>query len=252
MQSIQFTSLNDSMIEGIKSKNAKMFHMMVYRCSNLKINQVTIQAPSNSPNTDGIHISLSNNTHITNTNIRTGDDCISIGQTNKGLYISDVRCGPGHGISVGSLGKFKDDEDVADIYLKNCELHGTTNGLRIKTWQKSYQMTCSNFTYENVIMKKVFNPIIIDQEYCPNGVGKCGGKSTSSQVKIVDVTYKDIKGTSASPNAINLLCSKSNPCKGLVFRNINLKHTGRAETNSTCMNVANPKISNVYPPICKN
>lgn len=222
---------------------------MIFRCNNLKVNKISISAPGDSPNTDGIHISLSNNIAITNTKISTGDDCISVGQTNRGLFISNVVCGPGHGISVGSLGKYQNDKDVRDIVVKNCDISRTTNGLRIKTWQKSYSLTCSNFTFQNIKMSNVLNPIIIDQEYCPFGIGRCGGKSTSSQVKIQDVTYDTIKGTSASQIAINLKCSKNHPCKGLMFRNIKLKYTG-GQSQSTCLNVANSKFNNVFPPTC--
>lgn len=227
-----------------------MFHMMIFRCNNLMVDSVKINAPGNSPNTDGIHISLCNNIIIKNTKISTGDDCISIGQTNRGLSITNVICGPGHGISVGSLGKYNSDKDVSDIMVSRCNIKGTTNGVRIKTWQKSYPLTCRNFTFQNIKMDNVLNPIIIDQEYCPYGNGRCGGQSTSSQVSIRDVTYDTIKGSSASQVAINLKCSKSHPCKNLRFRNVNLKYN-RGTTQSTCLNVANPNMNSVYPLTCK-
>jgi polygalacturonase len=36
-------------------------------------------------------------------------------------------------ISVGSLGKNRDNEEVYDVYVRNCTFIGTTNGGRIKT-----------------------------------------------------------------------------------------------------------------------
>ncbi|KAL1824624.1 hypothetical protein ACET3Z_011402 [Daucus carota] len=65
----------------------------------------------------------------------TGDDCISIGGGSKKLRINDIICGPGHGISVGSLGKHGDYDDVDDVEIIGAVFTGTTNGARIKTWQ---------------------------------------------------------------------------------------------------------------------
>ncbi|XP_019052912.1 PREDICTED: probable polygalacturonase At3g15720 [Nelumbo nucifera] len=71
-------------------------------------------SPENSPNTDGIHIQSVDNMLIQRTDIgaadfdflcQTGDDCISIGDYTSNINVKDIICGPGHGISIGSLGK---------------------------------------------------------------------------------------------------------------------------------------------------
>ena len=87
----------------------------------------------------------------------------------RNVVISEVMCGPGHGISVGSLGKHDGEQDVEDIVVKNCIFYGTTNGLRIKTWAAplSQPLKVSNIFYDNIVMKHVWDPIIIDQQYCP-------------------------------------------------------------------------------------
>lgn len=166
-QSLQFSFMNNSIVEGITSKNSKMFHIMILACIDMKVRRLKIIAPEDSPNTDGIHIALSTNVEVTQTQIGTGDDCISIGPTNNGITITDVECGPGHGISVGSLGKYSSDKDVSNVLVKDCKITKTTNGVRIKTWEHSFPMTCRNFTFENIKMVDVSNPIIIDQHYCP-------------------------------------------------------------------------------------
>lgn len=125
-----------------------------------------ISAPKNSPNTDGIHIGQSNGVEISSSVIGTGDDCVSIGQGSKNINITDVYCGPGHGISVGSLGKAK-DEQVIGLTVRNCTFTETDNGVRIKTWPDSTEGLASNFTFDNIVMNNVGNPIVIDQQYCP-------------------------------------------------------------------------------------
>ncbi|CAA7029685.1 unnamed protein product [Microthlaspi erraticum] len=79
------------------------------------ITGVTVTAPGDSPNTDGIKFGFCSNIRISNTNIGTGDDCIAILSGTSNMDISNVKCGPGHGISVGSLGKNKGEKDVNGI-----------------------------------------------------------------------------------------------------------------------------------------
>lgn len=146
--------------------NSKNIHFKVFGCGNMTFSHVNISAPPNSPNTDGIHISHSTNIHVLDSHIGTGDDCIAMIAGSNNINISGVTCGPGHGISIGSLGN-SPNEVAKDIYVKNCTLIGTQNGLRIKTWASSIVGNVTNINYEDIIMKRVQNPIIIDQNYCP-------------------------------------------------------------------------------------
>lgn len=98
MQSIKFSKLTNTVVHGITSLNSKSFHMHVNMCQNFKAYDLTITAPSDSPNTDGIHISSSDHVDVSHSVIGTGDDCISIGQGVTSLGVTSITCGPGHGI----------------------------------------------------------------------------------------------------------------------------------------------------------
>lgn len=126
-----------------------------------------MKAPENSPNTDGIHIGRSKQIYITDSIIQTGDDCISIGDGVEEIHVKNVVCGPGHGISVGSLGKNQNEEPVTGIYIENCTLINTMNGIRVKTWPNSFQTIVSDMHVKDIHVQNVSNPIIIDQNYCP-------------------------------------------------------------------------------------
>ena len=106
-QNIRFDFITNSIVHDIKSKDSKFFHINVMECKNLQIQHVTIIAPGDSPNINGIHIGRSSKITITNANIGTGDDCISIGDGTQDVTANQVTCGPDHGISVGSLGRYK-------------------------------------------------------------------------------------------------------------------------------------------------
>lgn len=98
MQSLKFNNVKDAKIRGIQFLNAMGFHMHITNSYLIRIHSLRITAPIDSPNTDGMHISKSQAVKIARTVIRTGDDCISIGQGATNVTINQVTCGPGHGI----------------------------------------------------------------------------------------------------------------------------------------------------------
>lgn len=102
----------NALIQGITSLNSKGFHIGIVNGGKITIQHVTIRAPADSPNTDGIHTQNTNKIKIINSNIGTEDDCISIGEGSTNINITGVNCGPGHGISIGSIGKHPSDKGV--------------------------------------------------------------------------------------------------------------------------------------------
>ncbi|KAK6917145.1 Glycoside hydrolase, family 28 [Dillenia turbinata] len=222
---LRFHFVNNSMVHHLRLIDSKGIHMMFYGCYNIYVDHIHISAPGDSPNTDGIHIALSSNIHISYSTIGTGDDCIALLSGARNVNVSHVNCGPGHGISVGSLGNTQGEEDVTGLLVQSCMFTGTLNGVRIKTWANpSFPLTASSFTFQDLIMNNVYNPIIIDQEYSDLSTYPEQG---SSQVQIRDVKYINIRGNSMSQVAINFLCSEFKPCQNLELNNINLDYHGR-------------------------
>ncbi|KAL1196041.1 Exopolygalacturonase [Cardamine amara subsp. amara] len=234
-----FAFVNNSRIKDITSLNSKMGHFNFFSVHHFNITGVTITAPGDSPNTDGIKMGSCSNIHISNTNIGTGDDCIAILSGTTDLDISNVKCGPGHGISVGSLGKNKDEKDVKNLTVRDTVFNGTSDGIRIKTWESSAsKIVVSNFVYENIQMINVEKPINIDQKYCPHPPCE-HEKKGESHVQIQDIKLKNIYGTSKNKVAVNLQCSKSFPCKNVELIDINFKNNGVEDgpVTAVCENV---------------
>ncbi|XP_050237273.1 exopolygalacturonase-like [Mercurialis annua] len=245
--SIKLIQVKNAIIHDISSIDSKYFHFHVTDCSAITAYNLKITAPGDSPNTDGMHISDTSTVNISSSTIATGDDCISIGQGVSKATITGIMCGPGHGISVGSLGRRQNEADVNGITVRNCTLSKTTNGARIKTFAGSPPGNALSITYEDIIMDQVQNPILIDQKYGSKGSSK------GSQVKVKDIHFKNIRGTTTTNLAVNLDCSPSVPCEGIEFADIDLALTGsNAKTiSSSCSNAKVSFKGKQNPPACK-
>ncbi|KAK8454213.1 hypothetical protein SEVIR_5G415167v4 [Setaria viridis] len=248
--SLTIANSRDVVVAGVRSVDSELFHVVVLQCVGVTVRGVTVEAPADSPNTDGIHIHMSSHVSVYDARIGTGDDCISVGPGNSHLWIERVACGPGHGISIGSLGKQEGMavEAVQNVTVKTTWFAGTTNGLRIKTWGGSKRGFVRGVTFADATMSGVDNPIIIDQRYCPSGSGCPGG---SSSIRISDVRYVGIRGSSATPVAVNFDCSRSNPCSGIRLQDVALTYRSRpAAAKSYCRNVQGSTLGLVLPPSC--
>ncbi|CAL5336921.1 unnamed protein product [Camellia sinensis] len=233
-------------INGLTSLNSQMFHIAINGCHNVKVQRVKVSASGNSPNTDGIHIQLSSGVTISNSRIATGDDCVSIGPGSSNLWIENVACGPGHGISIGSLGWELQEPGVQNVTVKTVTFKGTQNGVRIKTWGRPSNSFARGIVFQNLFMVNVQNPIIIDQNYCPHNKN-CPGQN--SGVLISDVTYQDIHGTSATAVAVKIDCSKKYGCKGIRLEDIKLTF-GDQPAEASCVNVGGSTSGSVKPTSC--
>ncbi|XXG57457.1 hypothetical protein AAC387_Pa03g4604 [Persea americana] len=247
--SIKFIAMTNTIVKGITSLNSMFFHIGVVDCKNFRASDLHITAPADSPNTDGIHLERCSDVQIHSSIIGTGDDCISVGHGSSQITLSGITCGPGHGISVGSLGRYPNEGDVNGLVVRDSTISGTMNGLRIKTWEDSPgSSSVSNMTFQNIVMKNVGNPIIIDQSYCP--YQSCSS-SAPSRVKISDISFTNIRGTSSSPVAVTLHCSRGIPCQNVKLHDIHLDYTaGASAAKSTCLNVKATYSGTQIPPPC--
>ncbi|KAG6742324.1 hypothetical protein POTOM_053194 [Populus tomentosa] len=244
--SLEFTNSNNIAITGLASLNSQLFHIVINGCQNVKVQGVKVSAAGNSPNTDGIHVQSSTGVTILNSRIGTGDDCVSIGPGTSSLWIENVACGPGHGISIGSLGKESQEAGVQNVTVKTATFTGTQNGLRIKSWGRPSNGFARDILFQHAVMNNVQNPIVIDQNYCP-GEKNCPGQV--SGVKISDVTYQDIHGSSATEVAVKFDCSKKYPCTGIKLEDVKLTFKNQP-AEASCSNAGGVASGLVQPTSC--
>ncbi|GJR15344.1 polygalacturonase-like protein [Tanacetum coccineum] len=236
---------SDVTVTGITIQNSPLFHLTFDNCDGVLVYDISISSPGDSPNTDGIHLTSSKNVIIHHTNLACGDDCISIQTGCKNVLIHDVSCGPGHGISIGSLGIDGKTACVSNITVKDVKIHDTMTGVRIKTWQGAAGLV-RGVLFSNVQISEVEVPIIIDQYYCDHTT--C--KNQSSAVSIANIAYENIRGT-YTIQPVHLSCSDSKPCTDLRLTDIELnpKPNGHQMSKPFCWNAYGKVNAPIVPEI---
>ncbi|KAI4383575.1 hypothetical protein MLD38_009395 [Melastoma candidum] len=230
------------LLRDLRFKNSPQMHIAIKHSTYVFVTNVTVHTPGYIPNTDGIHIQNSEHVYVSDCDIRTGDDCISIGDGTSDIYVEGIHCGPGHGISIGSLGKDGSEDHAENIHVRNVHFRGTTNGVRINTWQGGRGYV-KNIIFEDIICHRVLNPITIDQFYSGHELLRI----LPSAVQIHNVTFSNIRGTSTSRKAIELACSLTQPCTDIILKDINLHWLWRWEAVSSCWNAQGLTNGNVQP-----
>ncbi|XP_057981146.1 probable polygalacturonase At3g15720 [Malania oleifera] len=233
---LHFNECNNLLLKGLTHMNSPRNHISISKCKGVLVSNLNIVAPEKSPNTDGIDVSHSDRVNIQYSTIGTGDDCIAINSGSTNININNIACGPGHGISVGSLGQGGQTGTVEGVYVANCNFKGTENGARIKTWPGGSGYA-RQITFEHITLDNAKNPIIIDQNYC-NGLHNCRSSRNAKQsdVEVSDVTFNDFRGSCAGDVAINFQCSPTVPCSGIKMSNIHISTANGHQPNVICSN----------------
>ncbi|XP_073017942.1 probable polygalacturonase At3g15720 [Primulina eburnea] len=245
---LRFSHCSELRVSGLIHIDSPMNHISINECSNVRLTELHMIAPITSPNTDGIDISASTNISVHDSKMETGDDCIAINGGTSHVNITGIDCGPGHGISIGSLGKDGRYEEVEDITVSNCSFHRTHNGVRIKTWQGGSGFA-RRITFSNINFDATDNPVIIDQYYCPHQI--CTEKK--SAVKVSDVKYIGLRGTSISRDAtINFSCSQTVPCVDIQMDDVNIVPIDQQPPFTQCINAQVTEHSSTPALRCRN
>jgi polygalacturonase len=152
------------LIEGVSFSNPPFWTIMPAFTDNLTITGVTIENPSNSPNTDGIDPSSCKNVHISNCHITVGDDCIVIksGRDEDGreaasptenITITNCTMLRGHGgVVIGS----EMSGGVKRVAITNCIFEGTDRGIRVKT-MRGRGGVIEDLLVSNIVMNNMIN-----------------------------------------------------------------------------------------------
>lgn len=136
---VQISNVRNLRVAGVTLQNSAMFHLVPSRAENVVIENVTIRAPADSPNTDGIDPAAARHVVIRNATIDVGDDHIAIkagqpdpahpGAASADILIEDCVFLHGHGLSIGS----ETVGGVRGVTARRIRFDGADTALRIKT-----------------------------------------------------------------------------------------------------------------------
>lgn len=71
-QAVTFYKSKNLIVRNLNIQDAQQIHVSFDKCTNVEASSLTVKAPEKSPNTDGIHITHTQNIQITNSVIGTG------------------------------------------------------------------------------------------------------------------------------------------------------------------------------------
>ncbi|XP_057549206.1 exopolygalacturonase-like [Amaranthus tricolor] len=244
MPSIKFSNATNCVVDGIHSLNPSAFHVLVENSHNISIVNSNFDSTTIKPDThsNAIYVSGSSLVAITNTQIKSGDDCITVSGGSADVSISGITCVAGKGISVGSqLDGFRPDYNVKGVIVKNCTFKGAAYGARINARQTDKPSEISNIVFEDLVMDQTLNPISIKQDYLPI-------PDKPNYAKITNIKFKNIKGTTTTNAVVAFACSKVTPCDGVEVSDINFSFTGKPSIigklpNLLSANCANAKVT---------
>jgi polygalacturonase len=216
---LEFYQCNNILINGVTLQNAPMWHQGLRFSNNINETGVTVNAPGNSPNTDGVDVVGSTNVTLANLELSDGDDDIAIKSglpvdpdspkqvgipemATSNVIVTNITAGTGHGISVGS----EASNGVNHVIIMNVNYIGTSDGFRIKTGRdrgnQIYDINLNSIRMTNVAL-----PLSINAYYPASG-GPTeppydpAQPPTATTPYVHDITIQNFTATGATSQSI--------------------------------------------------
>jgi polygalacturonase len=230
------------LIRGVTIKDAPQFHLVPQRCHDVTIENVTIIAPADSPNTDGIDPSSSRWVLIRHCTIDVGDDNVAF-KSNPGegptenVLVTDCVFKHGHGASVGSnIGG-----GIRNIVVQNCSFDGGDNGIRIKSARDRGGLV-ENVTYRHITMKNVGVAITLNLFYFDKAAQQerksAAVTATTPVIRGIRITDVTVEGAKTAGDIVGL---PEMPIDNVILENVRVN----ANTGMTIQDAKNVSMRNV-------
>ncbi|KAK4148152.1 polygalacturonase-like protein [Dichotomopilus funicola] len=225
------------LIDGITWHMSQFWHTFVAHSQNVTMTNLNMSTYSSnsqsSQNTDGTNTWNSKDITISNWTVTCGDDCIGVKGNSSNVHVSNVVCHESGAMTIGSVGSNSAQPDyVENIVFDNITAIHSSNAAWIKTYPGNGYVR--NVTFRNIQFEDVNQPIYVTS--CIYSYNNCD----SSRLKISDITWSNITGTSRYNVAAGIHCSAAAPCEGFHFDNIDIRpKDGGGAAKVLCSNIKN-------------
>ena len=172
---------NHVQVQGLTFQNSPAWTLHPYFSDNLMFCSVTVNNPSDSPNTDGLDPESCKNIDVIGVKFSLGDDCIAVKSgkiymgkkyktPSENMHVRQCLMENGHGaVTVGS----EMAGGVKELIVEDCLFSHTDRGLRIKTRRgRGEDAVLDNIVFRNLKMDHVMTPFVINSFYFCDPDGK--------------------------------------------------------------------------------
>lgn len=193
---------------GFTTLNPPNTHFALRLCRDVTFREITVKAPDESANTDGLNIS-GKNYLIERCRISTGDDNIVIlthsapdwsSPVCENFTIRDCTLGYGHGLSIGS----QTGGGIRGLLAERITFQDTTSGIRLKAARERGGLV-EDLVYRDIVMQGVKNPVFISSYYPkePNHPSLDSGSPITAQTpRWKDILIENLHVTDAEHSLI--------------------------------------------------
>ncbi len=238
-------------LQGIIVKNTPSWNIHPYFSERIKLIDVLLFSPKDSPNTDGCNPESSRDIEIIGVDFSVGDDCIAIKsgkyemgmkyrKPSENITIRNCHMAYGHGAIV--LGS-EMSGGVRNLDVSRCLFESTDRGLRIKTRRgRGESGIITDIKFEKIYMNHVKNPFVINMFYFCDDDGKTEYVYTKEALKIDERTpylgnfvFKDIICENVHQSAGFFYGLPEQPIESITFDNIKIRYADEIEAGYPAM-----------------
>ena len=168
-------------LQGVKCCNSPSWTLHPFFSENLKFYSLTVENPSDSPNTDGLDPESCRNVEIAGVCFSLGDDCIAVKSgkiymgkkyktPSENITIRQCLMENGHGaVTLGS----EMAGGVKNLVVEECLFSDTDRGLRIKTRRgRGKDAVLDQIIFRKIKMDHVMTPFVVNSFYFCDPDGK--------------------------------------------------------------------------------